>query len=776
MKFWGLLIAGALAPFLFVTVMQAHLALALLLLTALLALLVPAARVYCLLPAFFLLTSLAINERLEQRLPLSKNRMLLAVEGTVSSLPVSDAYSTSFIFVPDKAYGLIPPRIRVSWFNQRPGQVSGQAIRSDALPRIQAGERWRLQLELRSPRSRVNFHGTDTERWYFTDGIGALGYVQKGENVRLGPPDWFNLHHVREKLLERLEHEAGDTPSFRILAALAIADRRSLLSSDRKILSATGTGHLLAISGLHIGLAAAMGFYLGRVSLLLLGVRLGQRLAIVTPWAMAWLAALAYTALAGFGVSTQRALIMLSVATLVTLNKRHIHPLLGWMIAMAMVLVFDPFAPMRAGFWFSFVAVLVLLLVFLPRHGEMVFWKRMLLAQFGISLIMAPLGMYWFQQTSVPGLFANLVAIPVVSLVIVPLILMSLVFLYMPLPLAGWALTAASHASEWLFHYLEWLERFQPSELDSTGGPGLFAALLAMAGAAMVLLPRGMPGRVAGMLLMLPLLWQGNLRPDIGETRIDFLDVGQGQAVLLTADDYQLLYDTGPGNGLQGEDGWDLVDSTIKPSITASGGQPDLIIASHDDLDHSGGLSKLQTIYTRARFLANLRDQQPGIEPCRTPLSWQSAYLDFRVLHPSPGLPYLGNDSSCVISVLGSRFKLLLSGDISHVVEQRLVVRGLGQHDILTVPHHGSSSSSSRLLLEAVRPSWALISSGIDNRFDFPREDVLARYATINSRAMNTARCGGIRITITAQGGVQLESARNVHNTLWRWPAANSCP
>lgn len=772
MKPWVLLIAGAVTPFLFTSAIHTQLALFLLLLTALLALLVPVARVYCLFPAFFLLTSLAINERLEQRLPISKNRSLYTLEGTVSTLPILSPERISFIFEPDRVYNVVPAKIRVSWFTKR----SGQAKTIDNLPVIHAGERWRLQLELRSPRARVNFHGIDSERWYFADGIGALGYVKQGRNIRLSAPAWYDLQHLRESLLQKLEQKAGQAPLFRILAALAIADRRALLASDRETLSATGTGHLLAISGLHIGLAAAMGFYLGRLCLLLLGVRLGQQLAVVTPWATAWLAALSYAALAGFGVSTQRALIMLSVATLVTLSRRQTHPLLAWMVAMAMVLVLDPFAPMRAGFWFSFLAVLVLLALFLPRRGPMVLGRRMLLAQFGISMIMAPLGMYWFQQASVPGVLANLLAIPAVSFVIVPLILVGLVFLFLPTPVAEWALSSAGHASEWLFHYLQWLARFQPERFSSTVGPDLLTVLLAMAGAAIVLLPRGMPGRLAGILLMLPLLWPKAHPPDAGNTQIDFLDVGQGLAVLLTDDDYQLLYDTGPGNGLQGESGWDLVESTIRPAIMASGRQPDLIVTSHADLDHSGGLRKLRTIYRETQFLASLPNETPGIQPCKAPLEWRSGRLGFRVLHPSPGLPYLGNDSSCVISVFGAGFKLLLSGDISHLVEKRLVVQGVGQHDFLTVPHHGSSYSSSADLLEAVRPSWALISSGIDNRFDFPRADVLERYAEIDSRTIDNALCGGIRVTVRARGGVQLESARNHRKTLWRWPAANQCP
>jgi competence protein ComEC len=254
------------------------------------------------------------------------------------------------------------------------------------------------------------------------------------------------------------------------------------------------------------------------------------------------------------------------------------------------------------------------------------------------------------------------------------------------------------------------------------------------------------------------------------------LDVGQGLAVLLTADDYQLLYDTGPGNGLQGEAGWDLVESTIRPAIRATGRIPDMIVASHADLDHAGGLRGLQSLYPQAIFMASLPQRRPGIRPCNAPFSWRSGPLAFGVLHPSPALPYLGNDSSCVISVAGPQLGLLLAGDISQAVEKRLVAAGIGGHDILTVPHHGSSSSSSAVFIETVRPAWALVSSGSGNRFGFPRQDVLARYARAHSRTPDTATCGGIRITTAGQGGLRLQSARHVRKTLWRWPAADNCP
>ncbi len=440
-----------------------------------------------------------------------------------------------------------------------------------------------------------------------------LAYVQQGENIRLSGPAWFNLQHWRESVLDKLTEQAGGKPAFRILAALAIADRRGLLTHDRKILSGTGTGHLLAISGLHIGLAAVLGYYLGRLGLLIFSTAQKQRLAFVLPWVTAWFASFFYAALSGFGVSTQRALIMLTVATVVLLSKRNVHPLQAWLIAMSLVLLADPFAPLRAGFWFSFIAVGVLMMLFVPRQGHIPTWKKMLLAQFGISLVMAPLGMYWFQQASLPGLLANLVAIPVVSFLIVPPILVALVLMWLPGPLADWVLTFAAYCAHWLLLILDYLSALQPLSFSSTRIPGFASTVLAMLGAAVFMLPRGTPGRFAGLLLMLPLLLPTSDSLENNETRIDFLDVGQGLSVLLSTRDYMMVYDTGPGNGLDGEDGLDMVAGTIQPMIRAIGKEPDLVVASHADLDHAGGLERLRSEYPDARYLANLPEKRTGI-------------------------------------------------------------------------------------------------------------------------------------------------------------------
>lgn len=773
MKSFALLIMGAVSPYLFASALPSKVALVILLLTALCALkLKHGFKVFCLFPVFFLVTTLAINFRISQRLPLSESGAGYEISGVIGSLPETNADGVRFRFLPYETSGLIPAKIQVNWYKDRLREAGSESN----LPQVHAGEHWRLQLVLRSPRGRVNFAGADAERWYFTQDIGALAYVQDGENVRLAGPAWFNLQHWRESVLDKLAEKAGGNPAFRILAALAIADRRGLLIHDREILSATGTGHLLAISGLHIGLAAVMGFYLGRLGLLLLFAGPKQRLAVVLPWFSAWAGAFAYSALSGFGVSTQRSLIMLTVATVVMLSRRNIHPFQAWLIAMSLVLIADPFAPLRAGFWFSFIAVGVLLMLFVPRHGQLPAWRKMLHAQFGISMLMAPLGMYWFQQASLPGLFANLLAIPVVSLLIVPLLLLALVLLWLPGPLVSWLLVLAGHSAYWLMVALDRASSLQPDGFGSTRIPGFAATLLAMLGAAVFLLPRGVPGRLTGLLLMLPLLIPAGNSVNKTQAQIDFLDVGQGLSVLLTTPDYLLVYDTGPGNGLDGEAGLDMVSGTLLPMIKATGTEPDLIVVSHADLDHAGGLAHLQSVYPGAGYLANLPLKRPGIRSCNAPATWNSTTLQFRILHPSRGLPYLGNDSSCVISVHGPGLSLLLSGDISHAVEQRLVEGGLEQHAILTAPHHGSSTSSSQALIDAVRPAWVLISAANGNRFGFPRADVLDRYAKAGIPALNTAQCGGIRIITDETGGFRINSARVNRKAIWRWPADQVCP
>jgi competence protein ComEC len=252
--------------------------------------------------------------------------------------------------------------------------------------------------------------------------------------------------------------------------------------------------------------------------------------------------------------------------------------------------------------------------------------------------------------------------------------------------------------------------------------------------------------------------------------------VGQGLAVLVSGEGMQVLYDTGPGNGLSGEAGWDLVDGTIAPMINATGREPGLVVASHADLDHSGGLHRLLEVYPGAKFIGSFPEVVAGVSRCIAPMRWKARRYSLETLHPSAGLPYLGNASSCTLSIRGHGMSILLGGDINTAVEQRLAAEGLGAHDLLVAPHHGSSTSSSQVLLDATEPSLALVSAGADNRFGLPHDDVLERFERAGIPVVNTALCGGLRITVDAGGPYSVESARTERAAIWRYPAHDSCP
>ena len=162
---------------------------------------------------------------------------------------------------------------------------------------------------------------------------------------------------------------------------------------------------------------------------------------------------------------------------------------------------------------------------------------------------------------------------------------------------------------------------------------------------------------------------------------------------------------------------------------------------------------------------------------CRTPLAWAWDDTTLRVLHPSPGLPYLGNDSSCVLSIVRRGQRILLSGDLSVSVEARLLRGGLIRPtDVLLVPHHGSLTSSSAGLIEASRPRLAVVTASLGNRFGFPRAEIRERYENAGIPFWSTGDCGALRIVLKTDGSLHATSARLQRPAAWRWPAAADCP
>jgi competence protein ComEC len=723
-------------------------------------------------------TAFSLQSQMNDRYTDFERGELLRLEGRIIGLPdVMDGY-TRFrlkplpsgyegppsLFKGSAAPQELPRRILVNWYRDP--------------PELQPGQVWRLQVQLKPPWGLVNFQGNDRERWLFAEGIGAQATVRQGE--LLGTARWHGwLDRMRARLSAAIAQtttspEGVGPEGVGMVRALAVADRSGLTKQQTQILSVTGTAHLLAISGLHVGLAYILAYGLARFLLMPFGRWLpnSQIGSLLFGWSVAGF----YAGLAGFSTATVRALVMLSVILVLVLLRRRIKPMHSLLLALAIVLLTEPLAPLQAGTWMSFVAVGALMLWFVPRHTRWRSWLfKSFQAQLAVMLVSLPFTAWWFQLSSSAGFVANLVAIPWVSFVVVPLVLLAIVVW----PISEFAfyglVRLAAQAADALMWLLGPLSA-SVQEFSTVLQPSFWNLLPAIVAAVLLLLPRGLRLQAPALLLMLPLLLPAS--PAAAQRFVmEVLDAGQGTALLLQTGSQLLLYDSGPGSNLEDASGYDLVSSVIHPAVLANGhAAPDRIVISHGDLDHAGGLASLREKYPRVPVFANLRNPLPGVLPCHDTLGWQWSQSRVQALHPSAFLPYLGNDSSCVVEVDAGRFKTLLAGDISSNVEKRLVARGLGVNRILLVPHHGSRSSSSGELLHATLPELAIATAGIGNRFDFPRQEVRQRYSDAGIRFISTDQCGAIRLEAEGDGPLELSSARRVRAAPWRWPAGDECP
>ena len=601
--------------------------------------------------------------------------------------------------------------------------------------------------------------------------------MQSGQRLESPAGYTFALNRLRQgargRLLELMQ-DSGKVATGVVLA-LGIADRSTMPADTSRVLRNTGTAHLLAISGLHIGLAAMFGIWLMRPWLAFAMRRFSVANPAVGPVLSGLASGAAYAALAGFGVSTQRALIMLAILALVLLLRRSLLPGRVLLCALACVFLVQPLAIYSAGLWFSFSAVAALLAWFVPRIRKGGWASSLVAAQWAVFAVVTPLTLYWIQTLPVTALPANLVAIPWVSLAVVPLTLAGLV-------LMGWfeivssvSLGLAGSASEVLLVVLTWL--------DSVSGlvpmlprPSLPALFLAVVGGLLLLLPRGMPGKWLGLVLWAPLLLPADGRPPNGGLRVDVLDAGQGLAALVSSGNHTVLYDTGPGDGSERS----IADSALRPALAGLGrARPDRLLISHGDLDHAGGLGRLRTLWPSIRSFASLRERKSGVARCIDTLFWRRDGFDFRVLHPSSQLPYLGNDSSCVLSIRRPSpglASVLLPGDVSEAVERRLGRFDLLSHQVLLVPHHGSRTSSSAEFVRRVKPAVAIAATGRGNRFGFPHDEVRQRYLDSGAEFWSTGSCGGISLMLHPDGRIEARSARRRRPAPWRFPAGENCP
>jgi competence protein ComEC len=694
---------------------------------------------------------------LAEALPAGLEGEDLVVVGTLRDLPVIDAGRTRFDLIPESVEREGRPlafrgRLRLAWY--------------EGAPPLHAGERWRLAVRLKRPHGMANPGGFDYEAHLFQERIVALGYVRKGtENVRLAEAG-LSIDGWRDGIRQAMEGALGDAPHAGVLIALAIGDGSHIGNEEWELFRATGITHLMAISGLHVGMVAALAAW--GVRRLWRAPRLIHRLPAQKAAVLAgFCAALFYGLLAGFSVPTQRTVITIGAVALALILTRESRPRDLLAVACWAVLIYDPLAVLAPGFWLSFGAVALILYGIGGRLAPEGLWWRFGRLQWVLGLGLTPLLLAFFGSVSVASPLANLVAVPWISLLVVPLTLVGTGMLFL-WPWAGallLQLTAGLMGLLW--PVLEGLAHWVPPV--SLPQPPLWLLPAALVGTALLLAPRGWPGRWLGLLWCLPLFLFPPARPAEGEVWLTLLDVGQGLAAVVETRDHLLLFDTGPTLGPE----LDAGEAAVEPFLRSRGWRRvDLLLVSHGDDDHAGGARTLAAALPVKRLLAAVPERLAGAgaaDPCRRGQEWVWERVRFRIVHPDQEEG--DNDGSCVLRVEAPGGALLLTGDIEARAEKALVASGEALRSrVLVAPHHGSRTSSSREFLDAVHPELALFPVGYRNRFHFPSGAVVARYDALRIRRLETAREGAITVRLGADGRLATESRRSVARRYWQAP------
>jgi competence protein ComEC len=693
----------------------------------------------------------------------------VVVEGSIASLPQAGERSTRFLFAADslRINGRQTDwtgKLRLSWYDSV----------KHVVPDLAAGDRWQLTVRLKHPHGFANPGSFDMEAWLFAQGVKATGYVRPKGDHRLLLQDQprYYLHRLRQHLRDQLADLLPEAQTNGLLQALAMGDRSNISPAQWQVLMATGTNHLMAISGLHIGLLAGLAFFIVRWCW-----------AWIPPLCLRWpapraaavaamLIATIYALLAGFSIPTQRAWVMTMVVMALLLFYRPLSSSQILSLAMLAVLLWDPLALMSAGFYLSFLAVAVIVYVLAHRHQPFSWWHQWGRMQWSLGLALIPLSLLYFQQASLISPVANLIAVPWVSFLVVPwLLLASMLSVVAPM-LAGWLLYLVSQSMEALWWLLQWASSW-PAGIwrHAVAAPWvLLSTGLAMA---LLLAPRGLPARWLGVVFLLPLLAFKTPGPREGEVWLTQLDVGQGLALVVRTANHLLLFDTGARFGAM-----DMGESVVTPYLRSQGAQAiDVLLISHGDNDHIGGAQHLLQQWPVGRLLSSEADKlvHESKERCEAGQRWQWDGVEFSLLHPNNGdkLPK-ENDQSCVLHVRTDGGSVLLSGDIERAAEKQLLVRqpeALAA-DILIAPHHGSATSSTPAFIKAVSPQHVLFAAGYRNRFRHPREEVVQRYREFGAQIWRSDEHGAVEFMLTRAGISTPQTHRQNTRRYWHRPTS----
>lgn len=652
------------------------------------------------------------------------------IEGTIASIPVVQAHKTSFIFAMNSLNNKkTQALLQLSWYNQ--------------IPTIHAGERWQLHCKLKRVRNFNNPGSYDYVHTLASKHIEWTGYIRSNHNQRLSSslPYW-SLLAIRERLNNALFDKAPNERIAGIIQALTLNMTNHISPSDWDLFRRTGTTHLFGISGEHIALLSGLFFFLVRWLWSCSATCCLKIPAHAIASACGFCVAFLYAFLAGFAPPVQRALVGCFLYTLGAVGIQRYTPWQVWRYALFAVLCFEPHAVFMQGFYFSFLAVVCLLLT--HQRWALTGYKGNLALQLSCLIGLMPLTLHWFSYGSLNGFIANIFAIPLVGLLIVPLALG--VMLFSTYSWSHLLMIPLSWLIERLFQGLSWTEQLAAININWPLS-SVYAVLLFLAALLIwILLPIKQCRYIALLWFILP-FFPKHTTLNSGEVLIQVLDVGQGLAVHIQTQNHALLYDTGD----QFFQGGDLGQMVILPFYKTQGIKKlDAIVISHPDKDHRGGLKSIEAALPVNQLIVNQPSYYHRGINCHQMPAWTWDDINFRFF-PIHHEFNNKNNNSCILQISNTHGRVLLVGDIEKQAEEYLV-QHYGQElksEVLIVPHHGSKTSSSYRFLLEVSPLYAIASLGFDNRFHFPHQQTLSTLQRLHIPFFRTDECGMTEIKIS---------------------------
>lgn len=720
----------------------------------------------------------------------------LSVEGAIVNLP--ETYSSygeqvqRFDLAVAGAVCKQPPaggcvdgikRLRLKWY--------GQTV-------LEPGQRWRLTVVLKRPHGMANPAGFDYQTWLIQQGIGAVGTVQKKANNQRLDDRYWSLDRWRWGLSRYIDSLCKHTsisvepPTHRhieagscelhngsLLKALLIGDKRAISREQWDLFAATGTTHLMVISGLHVGLVAGWVF-----------VIIGLLVNIVRPhlhaerWAAlaAVGAATAYALMAGFSLPTQRALVMVTVYMAAIWAHRNIAALQGLVVALLICLLIDPLSPVSLSFWLSFAAVTCIIFGAVGRRDYAQQRRRWFKSQYLVFIGLLPFLAMLIGRVSLLSPVVNVVMVPLFSVLIVPFNLIAILVAGVSEGLALIIWQLLDQVLDYSLTALDFIQRHGGWALMAVPAQALWINLIGLIGIVLLLLPKGWPLRWMGLVLLLPLLSvPAPLKQ--GDISVTALDVGQGLSLVVQTRDHVLVYDVGP---TLGED-FDTVTAVLMPYLRSQAiNRIDRLVISHADNDHAGAWYKLVKQMQVGRLFGGESLIAPqgyhpalALEPCAAADSWSWNGVDFQFIRSelvvSSGQKargWQGNNASCILRISSADVHFLLPGDIEREAELALVNQGfdLLPATVLFAPHHGSATSSTWPFIKAVDPAYVVFNHGYRNRFAHPRVDVVQRYRQWGSNLFSSAESGALEFRVV-DGQLQVpQSYRAGYQRYWLLP------